>query len=90
MKLTDVFDFIARLYKPFEDSVIGKISWKELLSAVGVAILYLVYDESIATALKDFVNLDPKNTDQLASAIYVLILTLLHKNNQGKTNENKK
>jgi uncharacterized membrane-anchored protein len=79
-----VLVWLKGLYKPFADSIKGKISWKEVVSAALVVVLYFLLGGDISALLSGVVAADPHTIQEVVSGIFVLVVTLFHKKWQGE------
>jgi len=78
---------ITKLWQPFADSVKGKISWKEAVSAILLVILYVIFGGELTELVKHlFVTVDWTTFDAQAvvDALVIFVVALLHKKAQGK------
>lgn len=76
-----------KLYQPFQDSIQGSISVKEVVSAVLLAVVFVLCGGGIQPLVQTLVTYLGANPDLSASIIAglaSLLTALLHKQSQGK------
>lgn len=76
-------NLIFKLWKPFIDSVIGTLSWKEIVSALVLTMVFLFAGGTIGDLIHTLFNIDPLTTNNIIDALLVLVMSLLHKKEQG-------
>ena len=81
-----VWEFFTKLWKPFADSVAGKVSWKEALMAAVLGVLYFISEGQLSDLMTQVLgSIDITNIDarKILGALIVFLLSWLTRKWQG-------